>query len=77
MINYLFESLVSLETKFPNSGIILSGDFNKLNVHLLKKGFKLRQIINFPTRGNNILDLILTNMKTFYDSPNIRPPFGL
>ena len=53
MINHLFESLVSLETKFPNSGIILSGDFNKLNVHLLKNSIKLRQIVNFPARGNN------------------------
>jgi exonuclease III len=77
MINYLFESLVTLETEFPNSGIILSGDFNKLNVRLLKNSFKLRQIVNFPTRGNNILDLILTNMEKFYDSPIKRPPFGL
>jgi hypothetical protein len=60
MINYLSESLVTLETEFLNSGIILSGDFNKLNVRLLKNSFKLRQIVNFRTRGNNILDLILT-----------------
>ena len=37
----------------------------------------MRQIVNFPTRGNNILDLILTNMKFFYDSPIKSPPFGL
>ena len=58
MINYLFESIVTVETKFPNGGIIISGDFNKLNVRSLKNSFNLRQIINFPTRGNNTLDLL-------------------
>ena len=58
MINHLFESIKTLETKFPNCGIIISGDFNKLNVRSLKNSFNLCQIMNFPTRGNNTLDLI-------------------
>ena len=31
MINYLFESLTCVEAQSPNSGVIIAGDFNKLN----------------------------------------------
>ena len=52
-------------------------DFNKLNTFRLRNGFKLKQIIKFPTRGQNTLDLILTNLKSFYGDPKKLPPFGL
>ncbi len=57
MIHYLHESLTSIESQFPNSGTILLGDFNKLKVSRIKNAFNLKQIIKFPTRGGNILDL--------------------
>ena len=41
------------------------------------KLFHLKPIINFPTRGNNILDPIFTNLQDFYMAPNRRCPFGL
>ena len=50
-----------------NSGILLLGDFNKLN----------KQIVKFAARGANTLDLVLTNLQDFYDSPDRLPPFGL
>ena len=34
-------------------------------------------MVKFPTRGSSFLDLVLTNMKMFYDEPTKRPPFGL
>ena len=37
----------------------------------------MKQIIKFPTRGHNTLDLILTNLKAYYDCPIKRSPFGL
>ena len=40
---------------------------------IFKNSFKLHQIVNFPTRGNNILDLILTNRKKVYDPPITSP----
>lgn len=43
----------------------------------LKSSFKLKQIVSFPTRGQNTLDLILTNLQDFYNVPDKRPPFGL
>ena len=77
MINYLFESLTCVEAQFPNSGVIIAGDFNKLNTSRLRNAFKLKQIIRFPTRGNNILDLILTNLDQYYQEPEKFSPFGL
>ena len=66
-----------VEARFVNCGIIILGDLNKLNLSRLKNSFKLCQIVKFPTRGASSLDLVLTNMKQFYDEPTKRPPFGL
>ena len=79
MLNYSMNSLSSVESQYPHCGILLLGNFNKLNVSSLKANFKLKHIVNFPTRAQNKLDLILTNLELhdFYDSPGKRPPFGL
>jgi hypothetical protein len=77
LINYLYEALTTIEARFTNCGIIILGDFNKLNLSRLKNSFKLCQIVKFPTHGSSSLDLVLTNMKQFYDEPTKRPPFGV
>jgi hypothetical protein len=65
--------LSSIEAQSHNCGILLLGDFNKLNVTKLKSNFKLKQIITFPTRGSNTLDLISTNLHEFHHTPVQRP----
>ena len=77
MLNYLYECLTIIEAEFPSCGIIMLGDFNKLNTFGLQNGFKLKQIIKFPTRGQNTLDLILSNLNSFYGDPIKLPSFGL
>lgn len=77
MLEYLLKSMSSIEAQFPDSGVILLGDFNKLDTSRLRNNFKLKQIIKFPTRGENTLDLILTNLKDYYETPIKLPPFGL
>lgn len=57
--------------------MILLGDFNKVNISRLKRNFLLKQIVNFPTRDQNKLDLILTNLNDFYDIPTMLPPIDL
>ena len=76
MLDYLYKSLSSIESRYPNCGIILLGDFNKLNVSGLNGNFNLKQIIMFPTRGQNTLDLILTNLASYYSTPTKLSPFG-
>ena len=51
MIHYLYESLTSIESQFPNSGTILLGDFNKLKMSTIKNAFNLKQIIKFQLTG--------------------------
>ena len=75
--DHLFQTLTLVESKYPNCGIIITGDFNRLNVTRLLNHFRLKQIVKIPTRNDATLDLILTNMHKFYNSPQGYPGFGL
>jgi hypothetical protein len=77
MLEYLQSSLESVETKYPNCGLIIAGDFNKLHIRHISRQFQLKQIVNSPTRGSSKLYLILTNLAAFYDTYTIlRSTFG-
>ena len=77
MLNYLTTCLTEIESRFNNCGIILLGDLNHLDTSKLRTNYSLKQIVNFPTRGRNTLDKILTNLKEFYDTPIQKSSFGL
>ena len=64
-----------LTTKYPGCGIIIGGDKNKMDISsLMNNNLKLRQIVTKPTRKNEILDIILTNLHPYYGTPVILPP---
>ena len=68
ILDYLYDCLSLIEARFPGCGIILLGDFNKSlfkKCSRLKACFKLNQIIDFPTRGANVLNPVFTNLKEF------------
>ena len=75
--DHLFDSLTRAESTHPNCGLIVAGDFNRLDVKRLQKHFRLKQIGKSPTRKNATLDLVLTNMGEYYTKPQIFPPFRL
>ena len=75
--DHLFQTLSSIESNYPNSGIILAGDFNRLNINRILKQLCLKQLVKVPTRNDAILDLVLTNLHDHYCSPESLPPFGL
>ena len=79
MLDYLTTTLISLESLYPGCGIQLTGDFNQLRIQRILAQFKMKQLVHTPTRGNNILDLIITNLYQVYgqNSVHIIPPFGL
>ena len=77
MINYLINTLSEIESSIPNAAIILTGDFNRLNIAQVATQFHLKQLVKFPTRAGRTLDLILTNLNKFYQAPTEDPPFGL
>lgn len=58
MTEHLANSLIEIEGQFPGCGIIIAGDFNKLNVKVLERQFQLKQLVHLHTRGNNTLDLV-------------------
>ena len=74
---YLFGNLQKIESNHSNCGIILTGDFNHLNITNICRHFGFKQVVKFPTRGDVTLDLILTNISEFYSEPKCYPPLGL
>ena len=77
ILDYLWQSLSSIESRFPNCGLLIVGDFYQLNTKRLQNSFDLKQILTFPTRGDRTLDLVLTNLKEYNKDPIQRPPHGL
>ena len=68
MLEYLSSSLTTTEGLYPGCGIMLSGDFNRLNIGRLVSRFKLKQLVDKPTRGKRTLDLVITNLAELYDN---------
>ena len=62
LIEFLSDSCEQLLLTAPNTKIIIAGDINKLNISSLLKQQSLFQMIKTPTRGDNILDVFITNI---------------
>ena len=74
MTEYLPTCLDSFLIDRPSYGIVIAGDFNKLNLSHLCNRFDLKKHVTAPTRGNNILDQYCTNMHNcFKPSPTSSP----
>ena len=71
---HVTENLDSILSSHPNSGIILTGDFNEFIHRRLCSSFNLKQMVNYATRGGNILDKVFTNMPKYYGIPNVVAP---
>ena len=74
--NYITERLDNLLKERPSAGIVITGDINQLDPRPLCRRFDLRKMVKSPTRGNNILDQILTNMSNVYGEAKLLPPLG-
>ena len=77
ILAYLQEAVSNVEARFPDCRVILLGDFNKLDMIIIKNAYGVKQVVPFPTRANSKLDLVFTNMSAFYDVPINRPPYDL
>lgn len=75
--NHLFQSLDTALTEFPNAGIIILGDFNQFKPGSLCSSFKLKKLVNKPTRGVNILDQAYSTLLQYYNEALILPPIGM
>ncbi len=62
LIEYLIDTCEQILSSKPNSRLIIAGDINKLNIirNLLHQ-LPATQLVKVPTRGQNILDVFITN----------------
>ena len=77
MLNHMQDTLDMLNAKHPGAGICLLGDLNRLDISKLCRHNSLVQVVTKPTRGNAILDKIVTNIAGYYNTPDIGSPIGL
>ena len=76
MLFFLTNAIDSVLRDRPSIGLIVTGDFNHMNLNLLCSRFNLRKVVKAPTRGKNTLDQILTNMSDLYKDVKHLPPLG-
>jgi len=76
-VDFLFSIVFETRSKFENFSynIICLGDFNGLRhkIDSFCKGFKLKNVVNFNTRGNAILDCCFTNNPQLYKTEKLAP----
>ena len=76
LVEYIISSVDQVQSAHPDCGIVILGDFNSLDITDILANHNLKQVVQDPTRGNNILDLIVTNLSHLYSTPVIFAPLG-
>ncbi|KAI8493284.1 hypothetical protein Bbelb_292880 [Branchiostoma belcheri] len=56
--------------------ILMGGDFNRVDISRLCTSHNLRQLVDRPTTDQAILDLIITNLNSYYSTPIISDPLA-
>ena len=75
LTDHLVTTLHMLSTKYPDAPIIMGADKNSMDIKpLLSCGLRLKQIVDLGTRNGVILDIIITNIPQYFNSPVIVPP---
>jgi hypothetical protein len=70
---HIFKCLDSLLATYPNSAILVLGDFNQFKPGNLYNSFRLKKLVTKPTRESNILDQAFSTLSPYYDAI-ILPP---
>ncbi|KAI8481124.1 hypothetical protein Bbelb_411380 [Branchiostoma belcheri] len=76
LIDHLVNTADLLKTFDADVGLILAGDYNRLDYKPLVLSHRLEQVVPAPTRGDATLDVIVTNLKSFYLTPEVMNPLG-
>jgi len=74
-VTHIIDFLDKLMQRQANAGIILCGDFIRLNDRTIVS-YPLKQIVSAATRKNNVLDKIYTYLVDWYEVPCILPLIG-
>ena len=63
LIEHIIGTLCKIQSQNPNIGILIGGDKNKMDIsEILQSDEKLIQMNNCPTRKDQILEVVITNM---------------
>ena len=71
-VAHIISRLDNITQLHPHMGIILVGDFNQMRDSVILS-YPLKQVVTRPTRRNNILDKIYTNINQYYNEPSPLP----
>ena len=75
LLDHIICTLQSLTVKYPECGILVGGDKNKMDISpLMNSNLKLKPLVRTPTRKQEILDILLTNLYPYYNEAVIIPP---
>ena len=75
LTDHLVTTTHALLAKYPNAAVILAGDKNDLPLSpLLQCLPKFVQIVNQPTHGSKIIDVMIMNCAQMYSVPKMSPP---
>ena len=59
---------------YSDCGVVLMGDLNRLRTSSISSLFKLKQLVNFPTREKRTLGVILTDSSIpHFDTEKLAP----
>ena len=61
LVDHLLQEIDCVRTHYPDTGIVILGDFNRMCLTPIVRGNDLYQIVDFHTRREVALDPILTN----------------
>ena len=75
-VDHFTTTIDNLLTKYPDAGVTILGDTNDLDLQPLLRNNCFKQVVNQPTRGDNILDKIVTNYSHFYSGVSTLSPIG-
>ena len=66
LVEFLTNSCEQVLSTLPNTKTVIAGDLNKLNIRTLLNQPFLFQMVKTPTRGDNILDVFITNVPNYW-----------
>ena len=75
LLERITHTVTVLKNKYLNCGFMICGDFNNADISSIHDS-ELVNVVGQPTRGNNTLDLIICNLRRFYQNTTILPPIG-
>ena len=66
LIEYITDIVDQFLDRHPSGLVLCGGDLNRLDLEKLSNLSGLKALVNFPTRGNSVLDNCLTNNEALF-----------